>query len=231
MLGFVLNPEDSTKYWFELLYDPSRVVCVVYGKPVSSRDDRENVPSGTAALAIWGLLCMTIAAIACKGASRAVKAGKPCPFHADRCRCRPAAFSGASWSHHWVWAAPVCVLCAAWVRHSQKLHHILIPLLFAMVFFLGPHWHVLDSNNQESVWGFRRIVIGNAYVWMGLIFVSAGAFVPASFLRVPDAHSRAGRVSLRGAWMRAAFAAALYAFPASVSGIHVPCGNSLNTVK
>ncbi|MER5889806.1 glycosyltransferase 87 family protein [Streptomyces sp. NPDC001941] len=210
-VGWVLMPEASAAYW---------------GGALTGRaDGRDYLPNqslngvlvrlGLGAEGIGGVWWAVLAAVvALAGVAAAVRlAGRGaellavCVVGAVTLLCSPL-----SWTHHWVWVAPVlvlvvdaaaragagrawwwpvglCALFAAWpmrVDGSGGWDPGLPMLPYGLLWYV-PHWH------RERMWDPFHVVAGNFYVWLGLGLVvwavlrarRAVPLAPARPVRVP----------------------------------------------
>lgn len=72
--------------------------------------------------------------------------------------------SPVSWSHHWVWCIPLGVVL---LRRAG----VLSALLWTAVFIAAPHLWVPSGHDVELAWTWQHLP-GDAYVWVGLIWLA-----------------------------------------------------------
>ncbi|MEW2524409.1 glycosyltransferase 87 family protein [Streptomyces sp. NPDC047071] len=154
---------------------------------------------------VWGAVCGVLAVAGLGAAARASRRGRElvavCVVGALMLVCSPL-----SWTHHWVWIVPGFVLAAdAALRRRTASAWLWTAGLFALfaawpiridgfgtwdpsrpllpygLLWYVPHWQ------RELQWDPFHVVVGNAYVWLGVGFVvwAAVAFRLRSVRPVP----------------------------------------------
>jgi alpha-1,2-mannosyltransferase len=68
--------------------------------------------------------------------------------------------SPISWSHHWVWAAPLAVVLAA--------RSVAWAIAWASVFVAAPFWLLPTADDRELTWSVWQQVVGDAYLLIAL---------------------------------------------------------------
>lgn len=76
--------------------------------------------------------------------------------------------SPISWTHHWVWVAPVFLTIQGHelVRSARWSGRILVGLTL-----LAPMWWLPYSHDKERLWNWWQIILGNSYLLSGMAFV------------------------------------------------------------
>jgi alpha-1,2-mannosyltransferase len=78
--------------------------------------------------------------------------------------------SPISWSHHWVWVAPLAVVCLrAGQRGGVRLRLLLA--LIGLVFVVGPHTFMPQLRDLELHWTWWQHLLGSSYVLVGLTWL------------------------------------------------------------
>jgi alpha-1,2-mannosyltransferase len=99
--------------------------------------------------------------------------------------------SPVSWSHHWVWA----ILAGIWLvpRLAGWRWPARVAVAFGLLLFvLPPHWVLPNKHDQELDWAVWQHVVGNEFVWCGLVLLIAFA------LRWRTTETRPNRDELTG---------------------------------
>jgi len=100
--------------------------------------------------------------------------------------CTTLLLSPVSWSHHWVWAAPI-VLTGLLAAYRARNRAALALFGGGLVLFLSsPQWWFPATENREMHWALWEQLIGSAYVWAALGAVIAVAFGYAPSLLPAD---------------------------------------------
>jgi alpha-1,2-mannosyltransferase len=153
LIGWVLAPDQSKRFWFDAMLDPQRVGGLAYTSNQSLRGllFRLGVHES-----VWMVLCLVVLAVTVLMLPR---------LRDDLTALVAVAAAGllispVSWSHHWVWIAPALLLLHGRVR-----------IAVAVVFAVGPHWLLPATGGKELEWAWWQHLIGNAYVWLGLAFL------------------------------------------------------------
>ena len=76
--------------------------------------------------------------------------------------------SPVSWTHHWVWIVPVAVVGVDAVRRGVPWAGWLLAGMLLPFVSPGILWQMPFKNDQEHHWNAVQVVVGNAYVWVGL---------------------------------------------------------------
>jgi alpha-1,2-mannosyltransferase len=200
-LGFALGPGDSRQYWTSTVFDTTRI-----GAPYFSSNQSVNGVlarahlTGTAETAVWLAASVLIAAVAWFAIQSAVRTGRTVTALALTA-CTELLVSPVSWSHHWVWAAPVllCALLKFWRRRALAgTRPLLIAGLVTAVFLAAPQIWFPHSDNRELGWAWWEQIIGSAYVWVGIATLALCTLRHFRTRRAAGAGNEARRVPLSG---------------------------------
>jgi len=181
--GFLLAWQDSVRYWTSVVFHTGRVGGVAYGSnqcilAVVTRAGLD--PHAPAGIAVWLVLSAAVLAAACRGMRHALAAAEDAWA---LCLNTLAALliSPVSWSHHWVWIAPVLLVLAAIGRR----HHARLPLAIAAcglaVFATAPQWWLPLGQGRELRWAAWEQAAGSAYVAFAvlvLLLSASGRLIP-----------------------------------------------------
>ncbi|WP_245886200.1 glycosyltransferase 87 family protein [Umezawaea tangerina] len=156
--GFVLLPGDSVRYWTSTMLSANSAGSNGWwgNQSVSGLVRRVLGDSGPVTAAVV-LLVLCAAAYLVRDLHRrgdAVGALLVTAF------CG-VLVSPISWTHHWVWAAPLCALLQARRRHGGLV--AVVVLFTGWVFALVPR-----AEGRESSWTALESLAGNAYVLVAL---------------------------------------------------------------
>jgi alpha-1,2-mannosyltransferase len=176
-LSIILAPRDSKAYWTETVFDPTRIGDLGYAANQSLRGGLHRL-GGLPGLAmsvkteehLWFALSMAVIAVAYFGARRAVRRGDAVCALAVVAACQ-LLISPVSWSHHWVWIAPMLVPFAIQVVRGRERLKIAGLALLTAVFLIGPLLLFPVDHGLEMHWGWWENLIGDAYLLITLSFV------------------------------------------------------------
>lgn len=88
--------------------------------------------------------------------------------------------SPVTWTHHWVWVVPLCVLLGYQaLRHEGYTAKVLLAFVL-LVFSVDFRLLVPHGDKVELKWTFTETLVGNAYLWCALIVGAAGTAVFAA---------------------------------------------------
>jgi alpha-1,2-mannosyltransferase len=82
--------------------------------------------------------------------------------------------SPVSWSHHWVWAAVAGMWLVPRLPEWRWPTRIAVSLAL-LLYVLPPHWILPNKHDRELDWTLWQQVVGNEFVWCGLILLIAFA--------------------------------------------------------
>ncbi|HLI56207.1 MAG TPA: glycosyltransferase 87 family protein, partial [Actinomycetota bacterium] len=176
LLGFAVLPSASAKYWFGRLFlDSQRVGGVSYVSNQSLNGVLVRLLHGVNAAVPWWLVAsVAVGAAGLLLSVWASRAGEEL-LAVTLCALTGLLVSPISWSHHWVWVALGIVVAIdfAYFRGYRAAWVLLVGLLG--LFASGPVlliWKVPNSNNREYHWHGWQLLIGNAYVIIGLALLA-----------------------------------------------------------
>ena len=180
-IGFIFCPHDSWQYWTSTVFQTNRI-----GPHVYSGNQSITVVLYRAHLAgptenkVWLGMCVVIGALAVVALFKTARQGKTVTLLALTA-CTELLVSPVSWSHHWVWVAPVliCALIKGWrLRPRFGWRYFAIASAVTAVFLSEPQVWFPHENNREYGWALWEQVIGSAYVWVALVALCIIAFRP-----------------------------------------------------
>jgi alpha-1,2-mannosyltransferase len=148
-------PRASAKYWTELVFETDRIGGRDYVGNQSLRGliARFGLPESTQNL-VWILAALAVLALT---ALVTVRSREPA-LALTACSLCMLLISPISWTHHWVWCAPILVLlgylCVRHWRDDRQLAYWLggLTALSAMLFLIGPMWYAVRPANSLFAW-------------------------------------------------------------------------------
>ncbi|WP_374927860.1 glycosyltransferase 87 family protein [Kytococcus sedentarius] len=185
-IGFLLLPGNSRAFWTEVLPETGRIGAPSYVanqsvKGVLARFLGDEAPALDPA---WFGISLVVGLVLVLAAARLAALG-------DRSAGLWVASLGmllaspVSWSHHWVWLVPLAlaVLCSAARDDVPRVAHWATGGMLAAA-VLQVIWWVPSRDGRELEWNAWQMVLGNAYVWGGLLLTLA--LVPLALRQVRE---------------------------------------------
>jgi hypothetical protein len=164
LIGFLVAPSASARYWVHLFYDTKRV-----GAPYISNQSPYGaairLAEGASHIGHWWLVVPLVFGAA--GLAVAVVLARRGDWLGAATVTGTAGLlvSPISWAHHWVWILPALVLL---VRAGKRIAAVIGYLVFA----LAPFWFTPHSGRPDE-YGFHWLVtlVANCYLIAGLAFL------------------------------------------------------------
>jgi alpha-1,2-mannosyltransferase len=176
LLGLVLDASDTINYWFDALLDPSRIGGLAFANNQSLRGVLHRIPAlASFESPLWLLLALAVVALAAIGARRAVVAGNQVAA-LSTIAIAGLLISPVSWSHHWVWVAPLVLMLAWSLWHARAWRLLPLLLVVVAIFYLAMFDWLPKEHDTEMGWNLWQHLVGDSYVWCGLAFVVVTAF-------------------------------------------------------
>ncbi|MFD4638620.1 glycosyltransferase 87 family protein [Lentzea sp. NPDC058436] len=155
--GFVLLPADAVRYWTSTMLGANKAGGNAWWGNQSVSGLVHRLGGSTAVLVLLVLVCLGVAAWLVRDLHQS---GDPVGS------VLVTAFAGVlvspiSWTHHWVWVAPLCAVLLA--RRHFAFAGALVVLSTGWVFALVPR-----GEGEERLWTPLESLAGNAYVLIGL---------------------------------------------------------------
>ena len=176
-LSIILAPRDSKAYWTATVFDPTRIGDLGYAANQSLRGGMHRL-GGLPGMAmpmkteerLWFALSIVVIALAYYGARRAIRREDPVCALAVVAACQ-LLISPVSWSHHWVWIAPMLLPFAIQIVRGGERLKIAGLVLLTAVFLIGPLLLLPVDHGLEMHWAWWENLIGDAYLIITLSFV------------------------------------------------------------
>jgi Glycosyltransferase family 87 len=165
LIGWLVAPGASRRYWEHLFYDTSRV-----GAPYISNQSPYaaaiRIAGGAAHVGAWWVVIPVGLALAGLGAAAVLARRGDWLGAAVVTGCTGLLVSPISWAHHWVWILPALVLL---VRDGHRVFAGAGYVLFAV----APFWFTPHSGGPRE-YGFHGLVtlVANCYLIAGLAFLA-----------------------------------------------------------
>ncbi|MFR9750776.1 glycosyltransferase 87 family protein [Nocardia sp. 004] len=181
-LGFLLFPSDSVDYWFHTLADTGRIGPPHFAGNQSIKGVifRLGVPDSVAT-ALWIALSLLAIALAAVWMRRLIDAGATVAALLVNAAA-VLLVSPVSWSHHWVWIAPVLIVAADRMARGTRNPWLIAPAAAcAALFLIGPQWLLPHSDDHELGWTWWQQLIGGSYVLVtfAIFVIAAATYRPA----------------------------------------------------
>ena len=196
-VGFVVLPSESWTFWIDRVFlDSDRVGTVSYLSNQSLHGFvMRTLGAGEPATLWWLVSAAVVGAIGFGAAVTAARQGREV-LGALLCALTGLMVSPISWSHHWVWIVPLATAGAyslafrldrqVVLRIQQLLVRrdvLAVTLMVLAIIGISVRgtlyrfgfWFAPNADGRWNHWTFWQATYGNAYVWVGLIGVAAGA--------------------------------------------------------
>jgi len=176
-IGFLVARADSWEYWTDTLFDSNRIGGPAYPANQSITGVLARLGlDPSMRTAAWLALSVAVLALAAVAMHRAFAAGLPVVALFVN-----ALFgllvSPVSWSHHWVWVAPLLLVLAvaAYRRRSVVLGAAVAAS--GVLFVLAPHWELGVGRWDGTGWPLWDQILVSSYVWWALAVIVAVVLV------------------------------------------------------
>jgi alpha-1,2-mannosyltransferase len=158
VLGVLLAPSESARYWLHLIFDTDRPGSPVYAGNQSLRGLLSRLGlTGAPQTIVWALASLAVLALAVLAMR---KLDPPAALVVNA--VAGLLVSPISWTHHWVWVLPALLVLAADGRR-------VVATLVAVAFVVGPLLPVPNTGLQELDWTCWQRLLGNSYVEISVL--------------------------------------------------------------
>ncbi|MCL0120582.1 glycosyltransferase 87 family protein [Corynebacterium pygosceleis] len=222
VLAWLITPANSSEYWLHTLSDPDRIGQLSYTGNQSIRGVVARLLGDGAQTPVWFISVLFVLAAVVLAMLRAVRHGAF--LGAVLLNATVALLcSPVSWTHHWVWVAPLIVVLGARAVDLRGTRAGALALwlagFFATAGVLAPHW-TLPYRGAEEDWSVAAHLTGNTYVLLTLVLLGAATVAPEILGGGPGRYgSRPARVP---AWPGAVLAALVVLISSGAVGGTVP---------
>lgn len=176
-LGFLVDFGQAKRYWFELLFDPSRVGPLATAHNQSLRGALSRTLGYDVGMTWPWLIAAVVSVVLCCFALRSAVHAGDALIGVVAVQFLGLLLSPISWDHHWVWVAPLLI----WLVHARLVPWARTTLLalWVPVMFLDVIAFQLDR--QTTIWTISRpgwlSLVGWAYPALALLTLVVVALV------------------------------------------------------
>lgn len=165
LVGLLLAPHPSVRYWSRLWFDPDHVGGEAYVGNQSLYGALTRLAGGPhQARPLWILPALGTAYWGMAVARRAHRHGDEV-FGVLVAALTGLLVSPISWHHHWVWALPTAVVL--WTRSRAAAVAWTVP------FVIQPIWWVPNTGDREYAHHGLQLLYGNSLLLTGLALLAA----------------------------------------------------------
>lgn len=168
-VGFLLAWRDSVQFWTATVVDTGRIGGIMFAanQSIKALLARLGIQPG----ALWLPLAVALLAMTAIAVHQALAAGRPTwALGLNAFGALPA--PPISWSHHWVWTAPLLVTAGVDAWRARTRTTIALTTGGTLLFILSPQWW-WHSTDPWTAW---RLLTGNGYVLTAVAVVTHAAF-------------------------------------------------------
>ncbi|GAA1981220.1 hypothetical protein GCM10009838_48020 [Catenulispora subtropica] len=175
LFSFLVARRDTETYWTSTVYDPTRIGDLGYAANQSIRGAVHRLALGVKPEEhVWLVASVIVVLLAYRGARRCVASGNLTCAVVVVAACQ-LLISPVSWSHHWVWIAPILPALAFRVIRSGSRARIAGGGALIAVFLMGPLLLLPVNQGREMHWYWWQNLIGDTYMLVTLAFVAWAA--------------------------------------------------------
>ncbi|WP_430333044.1 glycosyltransferase 87 family protein [Rhodococcus sp. ACT016] len=190
-LGFVLTRADSWQYWTDTLFDSGRIGGPAYpaNQSITGLLARLGLDPSLRTV-LWLALSAAALALAAVAMHRAFAAGATALALSVNALLG-LLVSPVSWSHHWVWVAPLLLLVGV---HAYRQRSVILGVGVVAswaLFVVAPHWRLGPGRWEGTGWPLWDQFLASSYVWWAVAVIAAVAVCLGP-------RSAAGRTSVDG---------------------------------
>ncbi len=174
-LGFLLTREDSWQYWTDTLFDSGRIGGPAYpaNQSITGVLARLGLDPSLRSV-LWLALSAAVLVLAAVAMHRAFSAGATA-----LALCVNALLgllvSPVSWSHHWVWVAPLLLLVGVEAYRRRSIVLGAGVMASWALFVIAPHWRLGHGRWEGTGWPWWDQFLASAYVWWAVAVIAAVA--------------------------------------------------------
>lgn len=198
LLAAAISPGNSATYWLDTLANTGRIGNPSYVSNQSLQGLFYRLALEPPALtALWLAASLLFVALIAWAMRRLLLAhAAPAALVANSLialLCSPI-----SWTHHWVWLVPACLVAASaavQTAHTAQAAHGAgharrsrggravgaLSAAIAAAALLSPHWLLPNDQGRELDWPLWALPLGNAYLLLGAAFLACALATPRSF--------------------------------------------------
>ncbi|MGW4062176.1 glycosyltransferase 87 family protein [Amycolatopsis sp. NPDC004747] len=175
-LAWAVAPHESAFYWTRAVWDPARIGNVALPGNQSLRGFAARLVPPPDTLLLWAALVAAAVALAAVVVLRFRRAGSDVPAWLATAALGTLV-SPMSWTHHWVWFAPLLVAAAVWAGRVPWAAVPALAVVGAVAVFAPAE---LFPASPGAPWWTH--VLGESYVVTGFLVLLAFAVLPRRLL-------------------------------------------------
>lgn len=180
LLGFLILPQESQKYWLGTIQNTDRIGGLGYSSNQSMNGELWRLGLRTADDgSIWWLVLVVAALVLCVMVSLHLLSQKLPVLALGTVALFGLLASPVSWDHHFVWVGIILLTILAYLmspdgaqltaRSTRTLWELIISGIIC--FALSPRSIAPSGHQLEQDWGVLWHIFGNAYLWWSIIAV------------------------------------------------------------
>ena len=175
-IGFLAAGRDSVKYWTDMVFDTGRIGPLEFSgnQSITGVFYRAHL-TGSAEKDLWLASAAVVGLLALAAIGRASREGHSL-LAVALTACTEELVSPVSWSHHWVWAAPVLLTAVVYAVRSGRRRLLVWSCAGIALFVSAPQFWFPHTNGRELHWAWWEQVIGSAYVWVAVAAIAVTAY-------------------------------------------------------
>lgn len=164
LLPMVLIPRDGVRFWTSVLPDAERIGAAWYAGNQSVMGVVARVGGDAPWVRPAWLVISVLVVLGTLWLSRALFVRGDLLGAVSATGLASLLASPVSWSHHWVWCIPLGVVA---LRHAGRI----VGLLWVAAFVGAPHLWMPSGRDVELAWTWEHVA-GDAYIWLGLLWLA-----------------------------------------------------------
>ncbi|WP_421958123.1 glycosyltransferase 87 family protein [Prescottella agglutinans] len=174
-LGFVLTREDSWQYWTDTLFDSGRIGGPAYpaNQSITGVLARLGMDPSLRSV-LWLALSAAALVLAAVAMHRAFTAGATALALFVN-GLLGLLVSPVSWSHHWVWVAPLLLLVGVEAYRRRSVVLAVGVMASWALFVTAPHWRLGHGRWEGTDWPLWDQFLASSYVWWAVAVIAAVA--------------------------------------------------------
>lgn len=183
-LAWVVLPDDSHRYWFSTLSDPTRIGDLAYSANQSVRGTLARFVGDPAQTRLWAVAVVAVLVAVVAVMVRQLAAGAVTAAVCTNALLALLA-SPVSWAHHWVWVLPMLLVAGAgWWRTRRTAavvpSAVLTVALLVVSTVLPVHLYLYSGGGAEAGWSTWMRIVAPEFVWCGLLWLVVSGVRPRS---------------------------------------------------
>ncbi|MCP3797783.1 DUF2029 domain-containing protein [Allokutzneria sp. A3M-2-11 16] len=171
LVGFVIAPNSSLHYWLEGGASSMSGTPFSANQTITAMLVRLQPP-----VVLMGVLIVLMSVLAIGMGTVIIRRADP-PIAVMANAIVALLISPTSWSHHWVWIAPTLVIMIASALRVNGYVWLAVAAVTTVVFYVGWHFKLPTSGNQEMLWTPGEHLLGNSFVIVGFSLLATGAYL------------------------------------------------------